>query len=155
MVPLALLPILATQEGTFPRVPPTLPSSFRHEVLVGCAPTTLERAEACLRSSMNEQDFAILADRIPARRFRGMIDCEIERDWRLADPTSPMGRVMDALIGFHNPGFAASMIISDMQVRSHGGDGLPFDELRERYRTEPPPIGSSTTTCTVTTTPSA
>jgi hypothetical protein len=153
MVSMALLALLAAQ-GTMSVPIPALPVSFRHEVLAGCVPTTLESAEACLRNSMNEEDFAILADRIPARRFRGVIDCEIETDWRLADPVSPMGRLMDALLGFHNPGFAASMIISDVQVRNHGGNGLPFDELRERFRTQPPPVRSATT-CHANTTPSA
>ena len=82
------------------------------------------------------------------------MDCEIEMAWRLDDSTSPMGRLMDGLLGFHSPGFAASMIISDLQVRSQGhSPGLPFDELREQFRTERPPIDPST--CNASTTPSA
>ncbi len=131
---------------------PTLPASFRREVLQTCAPTTVDDAVACLRASVSAEDFAILADRIPARRFRGFIDCEIETAWRLGDPTSPMGRLMDGLLGFHNPGLAASMIISDLQVRSVDGDGLPFDEMREQFRTQRPPVPP--TTCNARTTPS-
>jgi hypothetical protein len=135
---------------------PALPASFRRDTLRACAPATLEAAQACIRASMSPEEFAILAERIPSRRFRGFIDCEIELAFRLGDATSPMGRLMDGLLGFHNPGFAASMIISDLQVRmaGGGGDAIPFEERRERFRTEPPPAGSGTT-CTADTTPSA
>ena len=150
-MPLAAMLALLAAPG--PAAGPALPASFRRETIRACAPTTIIEAQACLRASMSAEDYAILSDRIPARRFRGIIDCEIETAWRLGDSTSPMGRLMDGLLGFHNPGFAASMIISDLQVRSRGGGGLPFDEMRDRFRTEPPAAGP--TTCNTSTTPSA
>ncbi len=148
----AVLALLAAP-GAPAAAEPALPPSFRREIIQTCAPTTIEDAVACLRASVSAEDFAILADRIPARRFRGFIDCEIETAWRLGDSNSPMGRLMDGLLGFHNPGFAASMIISDLQVRSRDGDGVQFDEVRNQFRTNPPPVPP--TTCNEFTTPSA
>ena len=151
-MPLAAVLALLAAPGAPTADAPALPASFRRQILRTCAPTTMLEAEACLRASVSPDDFAILSDRIPARRFRGFVDCEIETAWRLGDSTSPMGRLMDGVLGFHNPGFAASMIISDLQVRSRGGgQGLPFDELRERFRADPPSAGP--TTCTADTTP--
>ena len=117
---------------------PTLPSSLAPGALTACAPATLAAAEQCLRASLSAGDLAILQDRIPARRFRPALDCEMLAAWRLEDSSSPMGGLMDRLIGIHHPQMAAGMIISDLQVRAQGGDGMPFDQVREAMRQSPP-----------------
>jgi hypothetical protein len=129
-----------------------LPTSYRREVVQRCAPATLEAAETCLRNAMSAEDFAILSDRISARRFRGAIDCEIETAWRLPDPQSAMGREMDRLLGDHLPGIAASMIISDIQQRARSGHGLDLASFYGRLRASASPDGPNTT-CTITETP--
>jgi len=136
----ALALVMAGQENQFPTSPPTLPPSLARGALAACAPSTLEAAERCLRASLSPADLAIVEDRIPARRFRPHLDCEIEIAWQLGNPDSPMGRVMDGLLGAHRPHFAASMIISDLQVRAHGGALLPFDnEVRDAVVRDRPP----------------
>jgi hypothetical protein len=102
---------------------------------------------------MSPEDLAILSDRAEARRFRGYLDCEIETAWRLADPGSPMGIEMAGLLGLHRPDLAAGIIISDFQARSMGRS-LPFEVLRDGFKTAPPG-GDTETTCNATTTPPA
>jgi hypothetical protein len=123
-----------------------LPTSLAAGALAACAPATLEAAEQCLRTSLSADDLAILQDRIPARRFRPSLDCEIVAAWKLADPSSPMARVMDGLVGFHRPQFEAGMIISDLQVRAnnHNDHGMAFDQVREAMQQSPPEPDSST-----------
>ncbi|HEY0114838.1 MAG TPA: hypothetical protein VGB54_03870 [Allosphingosinicella sp.] len=124
---------------------PALPPSLAPGALEACAPATLEAAETCLRNSLSREDLSIVLDRIPARRFRPHLDCAIETAWRLRDRTAPMAKVMDRLLGVHRPGFAASMIISDMQGRALG-EPLPFDDFREAIRANPRMV-EDTSTC--------
>ncbi|MES2442583.1 MAG: hypothetical protein V4574_07110 [Pseudomonadota bacterium] len=135
---LSLMGLVAAQE--FPAAV-ALPASFKSEALAGCAPATIEAAEACLRASMSAEDLAVLNDRVAARRFRSPLDCALIAAWKLDDSTSPMGRTMDRLIGVHRPLIAAGMIISDLQVRANSDDGhgLPFGELRSMFAATPPP----------------
>jgi hypothetical protein len=125
---------------------PTLPASLARGALSACAPATLEAGEQCLRASLSADDLAILEDRLPARRFRPILDCEMVAAWRLDDSSSPMGGLMDRLMGFHYPLMAAGMIISDLQVRaqSHNDHGMAFDQMREALRQNPPPTQDST-----------
>jgi hypothetical protein len=125
---------------------PALPASLARGALAACAPVTLDASERCLRASLSADDLAILEDRIPARRFRPILDCEMIAAWRLDDSSSAMGRLMDQLMGFHYPLMAAGMIISDLQVRaqSHNDHGMEFDQMREALRQNPPPTQDST-----------
>ena len=153
---LAALAMLAasgaqTDEGYRPQA--ALPTSFNRKVLRTCAPNTLSAAEICLSAALSVDDAGILGQRIPSRRFRGYIDCEIELAWRLGDPHSLMGKLMDHLRGVHNPGMAASMIISDYQVRATDHTGFDFDGLRKAIKVQPAMADGSQTTCTETTTP--
>jgi hypothetical protein len=116
-----------------------LPSSLQRGELAACAPATIEAAEQCLRASLSAEELAIVQDRIPARRFRPALDCEIETAWRLDDPSSPMERVMDGLLGLHHPHLAAGMIITDLQVRARTNSGFAFDQVRAGFRQAPPP----------------
>jgi hypothetical protein len=124
-------------------IPATLPPSLRAGALAACAPATLEAAEACLTSALSPEDLAIVQDRIPARRFRPPLDCQIEKEWRLGDPNSPMARVMFAKLGFNHPGMAAGMIISDIQAKA-AGTSVPWVEMRQSFRGKPPEPASST-----------
>jgi hypothetical protein len=116
-----------------------LPNSLQRGELAACAPTTLEAAEQCLRASLSAEELAIVQDRIPARRYRPALDCEIETAWHLDDPSSPMARVMDGLLGLHHPHLAAGMILTDMQVRAQTNSGFAFDQVREELGQNPPP----------------
>jgi hypothetical protein len=118
--------------------PPVVPPSLRPGVLRACAPTTLDAAEKCLIGSLSAEDIAIVRDRIPARQFRPSLDCQIEDEWRLADPTAPMARVMREKLGTDNADFAAGMIISDIQSRAMGIP-LDFDQMRQRLQQSAPP----------------
>ena len=115
-----------------------LPLSLERGELAACAPRTLADAEQCLRDSLSTGDLAILEQRIPARRFRPDLDMEISRAWNLADPKSPMGAVMDGLLGMHQPDVAAGMIISDLQARA-AGTPLDFVAIAEGFRKNPVP----------------
>ena len=133
-----------------PTTPPTLPSSLRVGSLAACAPATLEAAENCLTHALSPEDLAVVQDRISARRFRPPLDCQIEEEWRLGDPTSPMAKVMFAKLGLNNPGMAAGMIISDVEAKAAGGE-LPWDEMRQSFAGAPPE--PPTSTCDVKTSP--
>jgi hypothetical protein len=139
-----LMLVLAAQVTRLPPAtvhanrPPTLPASLRPGTLRACAPTTLEAAEKCLTRALSAEDLAIVQDRIPARQFRPPLDCQIEDEWRLADPNAPMARVMREKLGIDNPDFAAGMIISDIQSRAMGTP-LDFDQLRQSLQQSPVP----------------
>jgi hypothetical protein len=140
----SLILVLAAQvlrldpKVVFAEKPPMLPSSLKAGTLSACAPTSLETAEKCLIGALSAEDLAIVQSRIPARQFRPSLDCEIETEWHLTDPGSPMARVMRDKLGIDRADFAAGMIISDIQARALGS-GLPFDQLRQSLKQSPPP----------------
>jgi len=119
-------------------VEPILPPSLRPGALATCAPTTLEAAEDCLTKALSPADLAILRDRIPSRQFRPSLDCQMQKEWHLTDPNSPMARAMRDRLGIHHPHLATGMIISDLQARAAGGR-VPFDEMRQALIKSPPP----------------
>ncbi|HEX8364958.1 MAG TPA: hypothetical protein VF603_06715 [Allosphingosinicella sp.] len=137
MIAALLLHALLSGAGSPDALP--LPPSLREDTLAACAPTTLEQAEQCLRTALSPADLAIVEDRIPARQFRPGLDQALVRAWRLDDPASPMGRLMQTLIGIDWPDAAASMIISDLQVRSYDPRGLDFEIIRRHFRENPRP----------------
>ena len=144
-----LLPLLAAAGPVEP--PPPVPPSLRQDQLEACAPVTLEAAEDCLRRALSPEDLAIVQDRILARQFRPGLDWAIQRAWRLRERTSPMARVMHALLGFYRADIAAGMIISDLQVRATdpAGNGIDFPVIAEALKQNPPPpedpVSSETT----------
>jgi len=107
-----------------------LPPSLHKGSLAACAPTTLEAAETCLTHALSAEDLAKLQDKTQANPFRGAIDCEVEVEWHLDDPNSPMAKVMRDKLGIDHPGLAANMIIQDLQMHATG-TGLPWDQVRK------------------------
>ncbi|MBO9576231.1 MAG: hypothetical protein J7494_10875 [Sphingobium sp.] len=132
-------------EGQFPAAT-ALPVSLAKGALAACAPISLGTAVECLKTSISGEEMVILVQRIPARRFRPELDCEIETAWHLGDRKSPMGQEMDKLLGIHRPGFAAGMIISELQARWNG-DGMNFEQIRKMVRAQPRVAGAEST-CT-------
>jgi len=130
---LPLLLLAAAQDSDLPPLPPSL----KPGALEACAPTTLEQAETCLRTSLSPEDLRIVEDRIPARRFRPTLDMEISRAWKLADPAAPMAKVMDGLLDMHRADVAAGMIISDLQARA-AGQSIDFKAMSRMLRDMPP-----------------
>jgi hypothetical protein len=131
---LAILGLAAWAAGQQPALPPSLQSGE----LESCAPTTLEAAESCLRTTLSPEDLATVEQRLLARQFRPNLDMAITTAWRLDDSNSPMGRVMDGLLGAHLPDVAAGMIISDLQGRATGLP-LDFSEIARMIRANPIP----------------
>jgi hypothetical protein len=129
---------LAAQAAIYTQTPPVLPQSLRTGSLAACSPITLEAAEKCLSAALSPGDLLIVQDRISARRFRPNLDCQIEEEWRLTDPNSPMARVMQEKLGIDHPDLAAGMIISDLEARAKGSR-LPFGKIRADLRTAAPP----------------
>ena len=127
--------------GPQPSPPLLLPLSLDEAKLETCAPTSVDAAVSCLREALSAEDLAVVQDRIPARVFRPGLDRAIEGAFHLRDRTSPMAKVMRALIGIDRPDIAAGMIISDLQVRATSGDGhgLDFDAMARAFRENPPP----------------